>query len=368
MNLTEHMNLTFTFRTQVPQGKLIKLISYDERTKQHSLTIQIIDGHINLELDKKILFHINDIPINDGLWHNIYFSIDYTRNNNNYYYLLRLDNVFSNKIHLYQQILSNQLKEVLIGTDFHGCLGNLTLNNHTIYLQKQNNSLLEHIGTNDGCQLAEIETRTLRQDTNKDDICSLYHPCYNGGLCTGQTNKNSFSFQCNCLKPRFSGRQCQRDLQPCESQPCLFDEQCISTSNNMNISYSCISSLISLPMSTKNPIYIGLAVTFCTLILFVLLFLSLIIYCQQKRKEKKRKIHINHDKPLVSAPLLIQKSSPTTNTIESPMQTLLKLSPNGKQTVETLALVDKNSTINNFNYKVIEENFRIINKIFILAK
>ena len=104
-------------------------------------------------------------------------------------------------------------------------------------------------------------------------------------------------------------------------------------------------------MSTKNPIYIGLAVTFCTFILFVLLFLSLIIYCQQKQKEKKRTIHINHDKPLVSAPLLIQKSSPTTNTIESPMQTLLKINHNGKQTVETLALVDNKPSMNNFNDK-----------------
>jgi hypothetical protein len=108
-------------------------------------------------------------------------------------------------------------------------------------------------------------------------------------------------------------------------------------------------------MSTKNPLYIGLAVTICTLILFVLLILSLIIYCQQKHKEKKRKIHLNHDKPLVSAPLLIQKSSPTNNQIESPMQTLLKLNPNGKQTVETMALVDSNqqsTLMNNFNDKV----------------
>ena len=29
------------------------------------------------------------------------------------------------------------------------------------------------MGTNDGCQLAEIETRTLRQYTAKDDLCSL---------------------------------------------------------------------------------------------------------------------------------------------------------------------------------------------------
>ena len=206
MNLTQHLNLTFTFRTQVPQGKLIKLTSYDEKSKQCSLIIQITDGYINLELNKKILFRINDITINDGLWHTIYFSIDYTPNNNYYYYLVRLDNVFSNKIHLSQQMLTNQLKEFLIGNDFHGCLGNLTINNQTIYLQKQKNSLLEYIGTNDGCQLAEIETRTLRQYTSKDDICSFYHPCYNGGKCISQTNKHGLSFQCNCLKSRFTGR------------------------------------------------------------------------------------------------------------------------------------------------------------------
>jgi hypothetical protein len=367
INLTLHTNLTFTFRTQVAQGKLLKIISFDQNNQQHILIIQIINSHINFELNKKNLFEINEISINDGLWHNIYFSVDYTPNNKHYYYLIRLDNVFSNKIQIYQTIISNKLHEFIIGTDFHGCVGNLTINDQLIYLQKQrdqlNNLSIEHIGTNDGCQLAEIETRTLRQYTSKDDICSLHHPCYHGGLCVSQTNKHGLSFQCNCLKPRFSGRQCQRDLQPCESQPCLFDEQCIplSSSNHYNISYSCISSLIALPMSTKNPLYIGLAVTLCTFILFLLLFLSLILYCQQQRKEKQRQIILNHDKPLVSVPLLIQKSSPTINTIESPMQTLLKLNQNGKQTIETTALVDKNQTQNNFNDKVTKSEFQSVN-------
>ncbi|CAF4343282.1 unnamed protein product, partial [Adineta steineri] len=137
LNLTQHTNLTFTFRTQVSQGVLLKLISFDEKKLQHNILIQIKDSHITLELDKKILFQINEITINDGLWHTIYFSIDYTSTNQNYYYLLRLDNVFSNQIQLFQSILSNQLKESIIGNDFHGCLGNLTLNNQIIYLQKQ---------------------------------------------------------------------------------------------------------------------------------------------------------------------------------------------------------------------------------------
>ncbi|UJR27505.1 hypothetical protein I4U23_008789 [Adineta vaga] len=357
LNFTQHTNFTFTFRTQVGQGKLLKLIFFDEKKKQQILIIQITDNLVNLELNKKILFRIDEITINDGLWHHIYFSIDYTLTNQNSYYLLRLDHVFSNRIQFYQPFSIKQLKQIFIGNDFHGCFGNLTINNQTILIQKQEkNTSIEHIGTNNGCQLAEIESRTLRQYTDKDDLCSLYHPCYHGGICVSQTTKYGLSFTCNCLKPRFTGRQCQRDLQPCESHPCLFNEQCIP-SNHMNISYTCISSLGNLPMSTKNLLYIGLAVTFCTFILFILLFLSLIIYCQQQRKEKKRKLNIQHDKPLVSAPLLIPKSSPTStpaNPIESPMQTLLKRSPNGKQIIETMALIDNNvehTTLNNFNDK-----------------
>ncbi|CAF3364203.1 unnamed protein product [Rotaria sp. Silwood1] len=370
MNLTEHINLTFTFRTQVSQGKLLKLITYDENNQQNLLIIQIKDGYINYQLNKKILFQLNEILINDSLWHHIYFSIDYISNNNNnnyyYYYHIRLDHVFSSKIHISQKILLNEIKEFIIGNDFHGCLGNLTINNQIIYLQKQNNNhLIEHIGTNNGCQLAEIETRTLRHYTIKDDICSLYHPCYHGGLCLNQNNKYGLSFTCNCLKPRFSGRQCQYDLQPCLSYPCLFNEQCISSSSStidhLNQSYTCISSLINLPISTRNSLYIGLALIFCTFILFFLLCLSLIIYCQQQRKDKKRNENINHDKPFVSAPLLIQKSSPkTTNTIESPIQTLLKLNHNGKQTIETMALVDHNNhqqtIMNNFNDKAVNNH------------
>ena len=371
MNLTQHTNLSFTFRSQVIQGKLVSLVSVDERKRQHRLAIQVVDGHVNLELNEKILFQINEISIHDGLWHTIYFSIDYSSNNQYYYYLMRLDQVFSNRVQFYQSAVSNRLEEFVIGNDFHGCLGNITLNNQTIYLQKQRassqkNTLIqsmEHIGTNDGCQLAEMETRTLRQYSTKEDLCASYHPCYHGGVCASHTRKNGLSFTCNCLKPRFAGRQCQLDLQPCQQNPCLFDEQCIPVSSqNENISYSCISSLLTLPISTRNPLYIGLAVTLATLILFVLLFLSLILYCQQERKEKKRKDHFQSDKPLVSAPLLIQKSSPTVNTIESPMQTLLKLNQHGKHTVETMALIDTNSlqsTMNNFNEKVkiIDMNF-----------
>ncbi|CAF3768749.1 unnamed protein product [Rotaria sordida] len=368
MNLTHHINVTFTFRTQVSQGKLIKLITYDENNQQHLLVIQLNDGYINFQLNKKILFQLNEILINDSLWHHIYFSIDYTLNNNNnndYYYHIRLDHVFSNKIHLTQKILLKQLKEFFIGNDFHGCLGNLTINNQIIYLQKENNNnnnnhLIEHIGTNNGCQLAEIETRTLRHYTIKDDLCSMYHPCYHGSLCSSQNTKHGLSFTCNCLKPRFSGRQCQYDLQPCLSHPCLFNEQCISSSliNHLNQTYTCISSLINVPVANKSSLYIGLALICCTFILFILLCLSLIIYCQQQRKDKRRNDILNHDKPFVSAPLLIQKSSPptlpTTNTIEIPIQTLLKLNQNGKQTIETLALVDHNhqpTTMNNFNDK-----------------
>ena len=355
MNFTKHFNLTFTFRTQVAQGKFIILSDQD---KSYSLVIQINNGYVNVQLNEKIIFQIEDIQVNDGLWHQIFFSMDYLFNHQQYYYLLRLDHVFSNKITSYQPKFAHQVKEFLIGNEFHGCLGNLSFNNHLISLHKQsNNPLLEHIGTNDGCQLAEIETRTLRQFKSKEDLCSLYNPCYHGGVCS---SINGVSFTCDCLKPRFAGRQCQRDLEPCRSHPCLFDEQCVpSSAHQRNLTYSCLSSLLSLPMSTKNPLYIGLAVTICTLILCVLLILSLIIYCQQQRKERKRKIHLAQDKPSVSAPLLMPKSPPLSpganNTIESPMQTLLKVNANGKSTVETTALVDNNHTssgMNNFNDKV----------------
>ena len=364
MNLTQHINITFTFRTQVPQGKLIQLISFDENNRQDLFLIQIYNGYINFEFNKKILFEINDIFVNDSLWHEIYFSIDYTLNNQNYYYsyyLIRLNNVFSRKIHISQSILFNQFKEFLIGMNFHGCLANLTLNNQMIFLRKQYNNqnqyVLQHIGTTNDCQLAEIETRTLRQYIVKDDLCSMYHPCYYGGLCSNHNTKHGLSFTCNCLKPRFSGRQCQYDLQPCKSHPCLFNQQCIRTSSYIdNRSYSCVLSSIDLPLSTKHTLYIGLIVIFSTLILSILLLFALILYCQRKRKQKQKRKNYNHDKSLVSAPLLIQKSSPpTTNTIESPMQTLLKLNHNGKQTVEAVPLVDNNHqqlTRNNSDDKV----------------
>ena len=345
-NLSQHWNISLTFRTQVPQGKFFSLIHH---SKQHILRLNIQNGYIHFQINEKDMFYIDEIFVHDGLWHTIYFSIDYQLHTNQYYYLLRLDDVFSRKISLIDKNIENYFQEFLIGNDFHGCLGNLTINNKLISLQKQvNSSSIEHIGTNEGCQLADIETRTLRQYESKNEICSIYHPCYHGGICS--SSSNSLSFTCDCLKPRFTGRQCQKDTQPCLSNPCLYDEQCITTSNS---TYSCISSLIHLPLSTRNPLYVGLAVTICSIILICLLMLSLIVYCQQQKKDKQQTLHISHEKPHVSAPLLMQKSPPNhANTIESPMQTLLKLSSNGKQTVETLALVDNNTNLmltNNFN-------------------
>ncbi|CAF4624540.1 unnamed protein product, partial [Rotaria magnacalcarata] len=73
--------------------------------------------------------------------------------------------------------------------------GNLTINNQTIHLQKQeNNNFIEHIGTNNGCQLAEMETRTLRHYNMKDDLCSVHHPCYHGGICSSHNTKHGLSF------------------------------------------------------------------------------------------------------------------------------------------------------------------------------
>ncbi|CAF3291174.1 unnamed protein product [Rotaria sp. Silwood2] len=345
MNMTEQIKITLSFRTQSTQGKLFSLIYFKEKIIiSHSIILQIIDGYINMKFNEKILLQLNQTLINDGLWHDIYFSIDYIHN----YYLLRLDHIFSDKIIFLQQNYLNNRKQLIIGTDYKGCLSNLTLNNQMIFLQQQkHNNLIEFIGTNNGCLLSEI----IQEYSNTNDFCSLYHPCYHGGICIN----HGLSFICNCLKPRFTGRQCQLDLYPCESYPCQYHEKCIPLLSNSNKSFTCVASHFSLPILIKRYLYIGLIV-----ILFICILLILIIYYCKKPKENFIK-----NKPLVSAPLLIHKRSSITDHIESPRQTLLKLNYNGKQTIETMTFADnnhRNLIMNYLNNRNNQQAYKSLNR------
>ncbi|CAF1139702.1 unnamed protein product, partial [Rotaria sordida] len=345
MNMIQQIKITLSFRTQSIEGKLFKLIYFNEKIK---IILQIIDGYINMKFNEKILLQLNQTLINDGLWHDIYFSIDYIHN----YYLLRLDHIFSNKIILLKQIHSNNLKQLIIGSDFKGCLGNLTLNNQMIFLQQQkynnnNNNSIEFIDTNNGCLLSEI----IQEYPNNDDFCSLYHPCYHGGICIN----HGLNFTCNCSKPRFTGHQCQLDLYPCESYPCQFHEKCIPLLSNSNQLFTCVILLESLSISIKKYLYIGLIIP-----LFIYILLILIIYYRQKRKENFIKT-----KSFVSAPLLIHKRSSITDRIENPRQTLHKLNYNGKPTIETITFADnnhKNSIINYLNNRNNHQAYKSLNR------
>ena len=304
MNNMQALNITFSFRTYFTEGKLVKLIYYNEKTmSSYSIIIQIIEGYIKVIYNEKVLLQLNDVVINDGLWHDLYFLIDYSHS----YYLLRLDHVFSDKIVLSRKIDSNDFIQFVIGTSFHGCWGNLSLNNQLISLQQQNKTnSIEFVGTKNGCQLPEIIT---------DNLCSLYNPCYHGGECI---NNEEISFTCNCSKTRFAGRQCQVDLYPCVGHPCQFDEQCISSSSNSNTSFTCIPLIIS----PRKYLYIGF-------ILIMSVCVSLVLFICYCRREKE---NFRKDKPFVSAPLIIDESSSIPNSKDGTMQTLLKSDYNRKET------------------------------------
>ena len=260
MNVTSNsmmMMIRFSFRTYSFDGKLMKLV---HSNKQNEIfAIRIHHGFIQILFNENLLLQLNDIMINDGLWHDLEFSIDTIHS----YYLLRLDRVFSDRMILSEKIHTNTSKDIIFGTDFHGCLGNLSINNQLISFQQDTS--IELIGTTYGCELSEII---------QDDLCSVYKPCYYGGECL---NTDSFNFTCNCSKTRFTDRQCQTDLYPCASHPCSFDEQCISL--NFNQSFTCIS----LMKQSKKSFYVGI----CFLIVFCLISILIVCYCKIERDRLK---------------------------------------------------------------------------------
>ncbi|CAF5194708.1 unnamed protein product, partial [Rotaria magnacalcarata] len=60
-------------------------------------------------------------------------------------------------------------------------------------------------------------------------------------------------------------------------------------------------------------------------------------------RRRKRKDNSIKTKPLVSAPLLVNKRSSSTDPIEKSTQASLKLNYNGRQTFETMSYGDNNS-------------------------
>ena len=308
---TTDIKLTFSFRTHSKADQLLQVIYFDEKTvTYYSLSVQLTVGRVHVDLnDERILLPFDQVPVDDGLWHELFLTISYAHRS----LLVRLDHVFSRSVRVQADIASENLVELIIGHEFHGCLDNLRLNNIAV-IDNHRSESIEFVGTARGCSLEEAL---------HDDVCSLHRPCYHGGTCTNQES----SYACQCLKPRFVGHQCQIDLQPCDSHPCAFDEQCLAFASGENRTFSCISSAIRVFRLSKTPFYLGFAVIVgpCLLILVVL-------YCRRKQRA------CNERKTLVIAsPSLTQKPSPMLNS--NPVQTLLKLNYTGKQTIETLTVI-----------------------------
>ncbi|CAF0721029.1 unnamed protein product [Adineta ricciae] len=326
MNLTissmQHLNIALSFRTESIQGKLLTII-YTDRIGVHSLTIQIIDGYIQFKLDDTNLLELNQISIHDGQWHDLYLSTDYAYDY--YYYLLRLDHVFSKKINRFQKIDLANLTQLIMGSDFDGCIGNFSFNNRMISFRNDNlDASIEFIGTQSNCQFAEV----IREYFDYEDICSSYRPCYYGNMCTNY----GLSFVCNCTNRRFTGRQCEIDLHPCESHPCRFNEECFPfASPKSNQSYTCIPTFVSLSLVMKRSIYVALII----LVVLCVLLIFMIIYC------KKRQDNNNQRNLSVSSPLLIHKSSIGIDQMENQTQTLTKSDGNKRaQAMKTMTLMD----------------------------
>lgn len=55
-------------------------------------------------------------------------------------------------------------------------------------------------------------------------------PCKNGGTCLDVDD----GYRCVC-HGKYSGRQCENDLDPCGSQPCLFGGKCVVIGKENNV-------------------------------------------------------------------------------------------------------------------------------------
>ncbi|XP_037930417.1 fat-like cadherin-related tumor suppressor homolog, partial [Teleopsis dalmanni] len=188
--------------------------------------LEIFQGTVQYRFDLgtgEAIVSVKTVNISDGNWHTIMLD----RNINSA--TLIVDEKYSSEgqapgIKVMYNTHNNDIffgaevrRSIMIGYDeirrgFWGCLADLKFSFILLPLHRyESNSIVSLKRFNNidfTCNITNILTR--------HEKCGA-QPCQNGGQCLKLKKTN---FQCKC-PPRYSGRACEFDLNPCISMPCL---------------------------------------------------------------------------------------------------------------------------------------------------
>ena len=221
-SIERHLSLSFNMRTVWSSGVIL-----ESKGQVDYILLEVDEGKIQFKFNfgtGEGLVMINSIPINDGHWHHINIE----RHGNSAKLLVDnkyeaqgsapgINDALNNDEYLY---FGNSKKKT---RGFNGCLDNLKIDDIplpiTINSQTTIAELIEFYNIEFKCQ-ARLEN---------PGVCSS-QPCQNGGMCSVQ---NDGSFKCECPK-NFKGPQCEVNLDPCASNPCLHEAKCVNLKNDFH--------------------------------------------------------------------------------------------------------------------------------------
>ncbi|KAH8379347.1 hypothetical protein KR009_004338 [Drosophila setifemur] len=194
--------------------------------------LEIINGAVQYRFDLgsgEGVISVSSVYISDGEWHVI--SLERSLNSAK----LMVDNkhVSHGSAPGVNGILNIQANDIFVGAEvrphpsiigyediqrgFIGCMANIKIAKESLPLYISGGSTIA----------------ALKRFTNVEFKCDPSNvlvvlgicgsqPCANSGICK---DLGGSSFECSC-QPRFSGKQCETDMDPCSSGPCLFGGRC----------------------------------------------------------------------------------------------------------------------------------------------
>ncbi|KAM8866406.1 LOW QUALITY PROTEIN: protein crumbs homolog 2-like [Synchiropus picturatus] len=213
-------NITMSIRTRDNDGILLKAVGREEL-----FCLAVFNSSLLIKLDSgdssELLAFTSDRLIADGAWHNILLTMaDPTQPVSRWRLVVDGQTVGGSYGNGGNLNFMNETQIQLAG-NFSGCLGEVRVGG--VYLP-----LADVPDAPQWSRFSRLNHELPLLGCHSEPVCDA-QPCLNQGVCEDHFNE----FNCSCL-PGWEGELCQRDIDECSSNPCVY-----GTCENLLADYRC---------------------------------------------------------------------------------------------------------------------------------